>query len=181
MWPGYDKNDFYKPSLLRVHMKKPENIDNAVSRLSGEHKLIADYAARFARGRKEHDQDFFSRIGKFAASLKKDMVRHFELEELVFFPAAVNAMVSYETTLAVLNFQKEHGILEKELEYVLALEDQKASGNMNSPIIESLSLFLEKLKVHARRELVEIFPLIDSNSDCRKMVSKYLQESVPDL
>jgi hemerythrin-like domain-containing protein len=162
-------------------MEKPENVDDAVSKLSGEHKLIADYAARFARARKEQDHNFFLRIGKFAASLKKDMVRHFELEELVFFPAAVNTMASYDTTMTVLNFQKEHGLLEKELEYVLALEDKKTSGNVNSPMIESLNLFFEKLKVHARRELVEIFPLIDSNNECRKKVSEYLKESIPDI
>ncbi|MDZ7833204.1 MAG: hemerythrin domain-containing protein [Desulfobacterales bacterium] len=155
-------------------MTNVSKIDNTIAKLSQEHKLIADYVAKFSKGKAEKDKTFFAQLNQFIGFLKKDLIKHFELEEHVFFPAAINGSVSYDTALVVLGFQKEHGILEKELEAILSRENEIAPGKVDAALIRDLSSFFEKLKVHAKRELIELFPLIDENSRCKALVKQYL-------
>ncbi len=157
-------------------MTTDNSIDNVIARLSGEHKLIADYVVRFSKGVAQQDEAFFSKLHEFFDFLKKDLLRHFEMEELVFFPAAVDGAASYDTTLMVLHFQKEHGILEKELEWMLEQKHRFAPGQTDAALIETVTHFFERLKVHAKRELIELFPLIDADRRCKAMVKRYLEE-----
>ncbi|MGM0453385.1 MAG: hemerythrin domain-containing protein [Thermodesulfobacteriota bacterium] len=157
-------------------MQGSKNIDNAIAKLSQEHKLIADYVAKFSKGKSQKDKAFFAQLNQFIEFLKKDLLKHFELEEYVFFPAAVNGSPSYDTALLVLNFQKEHGILEKELEAILARQNEIGPGKLDAALLKSIGSFFEKLKVHAKRELIELFPLIDENDHCKSLVRQYLDE-----
>jgi len=153
-----------------------QNIDNIIAKLSREHKLISDYVVKFAKGKLSMDEGFFSGLDAFLDFLKKDLLNHFELEEMVFFPAAAIGAASYDTTLMVLSFQKDHGILEKELENILARKEKAGKGKTDPELIEILSGFFSALKVHAKREFVELYPLIDSDPRCKTLVKQYLQD-----
>lgn len=157
-------------------MTADQNINNVIARLSNEHKIIADYAVKFSKGRARADAEFFSGLHSFLDFLKKDLLNHFETEEMVFFPAAVNGSAAYETTLLVLKLQKDHGMLEKELEHVLALRDKAAPGKADPVLINTLGVFFDSLKLHSKREFMELYPLINEDRRCKLLVKQYLHD-----
>jgi iron-sulfur cluster repair protein YtfE (RIC family) len=149
------------------------NIDNAVLKLSQEHKLIIDYAVKFSRNRKNPDPAFLDGLESFLSFLRKDLTRHFKIEELVFFPAILNSDPSYMTSLLVLNLQKDHGSLENRLKTILALEKRLKEEKRREKMLEKIGHFLDDLKDHARREIQELFPVMDANESCMALLEEY--------
>ncbi len=149
------------------------NIDNAVLKLSKEHKLINDYAVQFSKNRHNPDTAFMDDLKSFLSFLQKDLKKHFRLEELIFFPAALNGEPSYETSLLVLNLQKEHGILEMRLKALRTSEKRLQEEKDRDKILREISNFLETLKDHARIEVRELFPMIDANKKCMALLKQY--------
>jgi iron-sulfur cluster repair protein YtfE (RIC family) len=149
------------------------NIDNPVLKLSKEHQLINDYAVRFSKNKKNPDEAFLKDLQTFLSFLKKDLERHFRMEELVLFPAAINGIPSYATTLLVLNLQKEHGMLENELKTILALEKHIKEESGRQKILSKTGKFIEDLKNHARVEMTELFPMIDASGKCMALLNEY--------
>ncbi len=153
-----------------------QKIDNEIAKLANEHKLIADYVAKFSKGKAKKDKAFFSSLQSFFRFLKKDLLRHFELEELVVFPAAVNGDPTYETTLAVLHLQKDHGRLESQFNQLLARESEMAPQKLNASLIKEMGTFFDKLKNHAKYELTELFPAMDQKPQCKNLIEQYLDD-----
>lgn len=153
----------------------PESIEinNIVLKLSKEHKLINDYAGTFARNMKNPDPAFMKDLQSFLAFLENDLIKHFRLEERLFFPAAVNGAPSYETTTLVLNLQKDHGILETRLKAISRANKRLTGQNPDDPVMGTISRFLEALKTHARLEVTELFPLINANKTCLALLKEY--------
>ena len=148
-------------------------IDNAVLKLSKEHKLISDYAVRFSKNIKNPDSAFMDDLKTFLSFLQKDLKEHFRLEELVFFPAALNGAPSYETSLLVLNLQKEHGILEMRVKAVRTAEKRLKESKDRDKVLREIADFLEMLKNHARIEVRELFPMIDADEKCMALLKQY--------
>jgi iron-sulfur cluster repair protein YtfE (RIC family) len=152
------------------------NIDNPVLKISNEHKIISDYAARFSKNRIKPDPAIEKDLPTFLNFLKKDLTRHFRLEELIFYPAALNGDPSYATCLMVLNLTREHGILETRLKAIQAVEKRMDEPKDRKVLLEKLSIFFEDLKDHARREITELFPLMDANRQCTALLKQYADE-----
>ena len=159
-----------------TQMTDIQKIDNEIAKLANEHKLIADYVAKFSKGKSQKDKAFFSNLQSFFQFLKKDLLRHFELEELVIFPAAVNGAPSYETTLAVLHLQKDHGRLENQFNQLLGRESEMAPQKLNASLVKEMGNFFENLKNHAKYELTELFPAIDQHNQCKNLIEQYLDD-----
>ncbi len=152
------------------------NIDNAILKLSKEHQLINHYAARFTTNQKKPDPAFLEDLPSFLSFLEKDLKKHFRMEEILFFPAALNGDPSYETSLLVLHLQKEHGILETRLKTVLAAGKRVQQGKDAALAFQKIGAFFEVLKNHARLEITELFPLIDKNKNCTALLKRYAHE-----
>lgn len=152
------------------------NIDNPVLRISNEHKIITDYAARFSKNRENPDPAFEKDLQSFLKFLKKDLKQHFRLEELIFYPAALNGDPSYATSLLVLNLTREHGIFETRVKAILAVEKRLDDEKRRTSLMEQIGNFFDDLKDHARREIIELFPLIDANARCTALLKQYIQE-----
>ncbi len=152
------------------------NIDNPVLRISNEHKIISDYSARFSKNRAHPDPAFEKDLPIFLNFLKKDLKQHFRVEELVFFPAAVNGDPSYATCLMVLNLTREHGILETRLKAIQSVERRLDTTGGRETLLEKLGDFFDDLKDHARREITELFPLIHANRQSTALLKQYAEE-----
>lgn len=154
-------------------MTQIRNIDNAVLKLSKEHQIIADYVIWFSKNMENPDPAFEEELHSFLAFLKKDLEHHFRMEELLFFPAALNGDPSYTTSLLVLNLQKEHGVLETRLKFVLAMEKSLKDKKNRAAALKKIGVFFEHLKNHARQEITELFPLINENEQCLALLQQY--------
>ena len=157
-------------------MAEIQNIDNAILKLSKEHQIIADYVVRFSRNMKNPDPTFQEELQSFLSFLKKDLTNHFRMEEILFFPAALNGDPTYTTSLLVLNLQKEHGVLETRLKSIQAMEKRLKEKNWSDDALQKIGDFLEDIKNHARKEVTELFPLIDENEKCVALLKEYAAE-----
>ena len=157
-------------------MAESQKIANAIALLSKEHKLIVDYSTKFEKNKTANNENFFSELSSFISFLEKDLRRHFEIEELAFFPAALNGAPEYDSTAIVLSLQKDHGKLQTILSGLLKKKDKIAAGQIDDGIIEELTDFFNALKIHAKRELMELFPMMNENIRCRALLIRYLND-----
>jgi iron-sulfur cluster repair protein YtfE (RIC family) len=155
-----------------------DNINNMVAKISKEHKIITDYVIVFFEKIKKKDKEFVDGLNEFVNFLKKDLLRHFNIEELVFFPAAILGAAAYESTLMVMNLQKDHGALEKQLQAIIELSKNAdlSQESLNQAMIASLETFFKQLKIHVKREMIELFPMIDENPRSRSLLKSYAAE-----
>ncbi|MDO9263272.1 MAG: hemerythrin domain-containing protein, partial [Desulfosalsimonadaceae bacterium] len=91
-------------------------VNSRVEKLSNEHKIIIDYVARFNKSYQEQDKEFFKGLATFFNFLEKDLLAQFRYEEIGIFPASIVGEANYGNTLLVMSLQKEHGILENQLQ-----------------------------------------------------------------
>ncbi len=162
-------------------MTELHDINNVVARLAQEHHIITDYVVKFNKKINERDERFVEELHDFLSFLKKDLIRHFQMEELIFFPAAAVGAPDYDTLLMVMSLQKDHGALEIRLKRIIAATDARAVSGLDSPMLKKLSLFFDDLKDHARRELTELFPLINENPRCKELMKTYITQVKSDV
>jgi iron-sulfur cluster repair protein YtfE (RIC family) len=159
-------------------MSSNENVNNMTAKLAQEHKIITDYVIKLNEKLKAKDKEFFNELNAFMSLLEKDLSRHFEMEEKVFFPAAIMGAAAYETTLMVMQLQKDHGALEKQLQSLI--ESSKLSDikpeTLSDIIVELLKDFFNRLKIHVKREMIELFPMINENPRSRSLLKSYAEE-----
>jgi hypothetical protein len=134
------------------------NIDNPVLKISNEHKIIIDYAARFSKNRIKPDPAFEKDLQTFLNFLKKDLNQHFRLEELIFYPAALNGDPSYATCLMVLNLTREHGMLETRLKAIQAVEKRMGEPKDREVLLEKIGIFLRISKIMPAGKSPSCFP-----------------------
>ena len=160
-------------------MAPAANINNMILGISGEHKIIMEYIVNFDKSLKEKDyKTLSSQIKGLAGFLEEDLLKHFAIEEQFFFPAVVLAMPSSETIGMVLDLQKQHGRLERELE---EFEEIAKGGLLTSDAsAEDLSVlkrFMNDLKEHAQFEIKEFFPLLDGSRKAIAHLKKLLKQA----
>ena len=159
-------------------MPSAETINNLTLKLAQEHKLITDYIVKLSDKLKSNDRGFIDEFSSFLSLLEKDLFTHFETEEKVFFPAAIMGAAAYETTLMVMQLQKDHGALEKELRSLV--ETSKISGikpeMLNEAMLALIKDFFTRLKVHVKREMIELYPMINENPRSRALLKTYIEE-----
>lgn len=158
-------------------MDIPQNINNAILKQSNEHKIILDYVSRFdtAIMNKKNDE-LLALIRHLAPFLQKDLISHFEMEERFFFPAILHTLPSEENIKTVLRLQYEHGILTRDLHWMTqAIERAKfQQADIDQELLRYLRPFLHALKIHARIEIVELFPLIDRSEACTDWITRQI-------
>jgi hemerythrin-like domain-containing protein len=159
-------------------MNEVNNIINTMTKISKEHKIITDYVSLFNTKLKEKDREFFEGLNAFIGFLKKDLLKHFHMEELIFFPAAILGERAYDTTLMVMNLQKDHGILENQLKSLIDdIKDRKLNPeNIEDELMEKIKGFFDALKIHAKREFIELYPMINENPRSKALMKSYFEE-----
>jgi hemerythrin-like domain-containing protein len=154
------------------------NIDNMVAKIAKEHQIITKYVAEFNKRYKTKDKEFFKGIASFFDFMEKDLLRHFQFEEVVIFPASMMGDSKYGNILMVMSLQKEHGIIENQLQVLISeLKDRKASHQkLSNELVDRLKDFFELLKNHTKREVTDLYPMIDENSKSKALLKVYIKE-----
>lgn len=154
------------------------NINNQVAKLSREHILINQYISEFNKNFKAKDREFFKGIATFFDFLEKELLGHFRFEEVVIFPASLVGESTYGNVLMVMTLQKEHGILETQFEALKSeirnLRQNKAP--LTNETIEKIKLFFDSLKNHAKREMTDLYPMVDANAKSKALLEVYAKE-----
>ena len=159
-------------------MEGSYNSDNAVAKISKEHKIITEYVIKFNKSLKIRDKEFFKGILTFLNFLETDLLQHFRFEEVVIFPAAIAGDPQYGNILMVMSLQKEHGLLENQLQILSAeINALKISREkLSNELIERIRIFLEELKKHAKREMTDLFPMVNANPQSKSLLPIYAEE-----
>jgi hemerythrin-like domain-containing protein len=154
------------------------NINNHVAKIAGEHLLITRYIAAFNKKLKERDKQFFKGLAAFFDFMEKDLLAHFRFEEVVVFPASLVGESTYGNVLMVMSLQKEHGILETQFETLKSeLQGLKtAHALLTNEMIDKIKLFFDLLKDHAKREMTDLYPMIDANAKSKALLEIYGKE-----
>ena len=168
----------YRHPEKDITMEGVYNIDNQIAKIAKEHKIITDYVVTFNKSLKTRDKEFFKGIATFFNFLEKDLLHHFRFEEVVIFPAAIAGETTYGNTLMVMFLQKEHGMLENQLQILgTEIKNIKTSHEkLTNEMIERIRIFFEALKDHAKRELTDLYPIIDANAKSKSLVEVYIEE-----
>ena len=154
------------------------NIKNQVEKIAKEHQLINNYIVTFNKAYKTKDPEFFKGLVKFFKFLEKDLLAHNRFEEVVVFPAFIVGETTYTNVLLVTGLQKEHGILEEQLGH-LAQEVRrvaKSGESMTNKLMGKIKNFIDLLAVHAKREMVDLFPAMNENSKAMALLRVYIKE-----
>jgi len=154
------------------------NIKNPVEKISKEHQLINDYVVTFNKAYQSKDPEFFKGLVKFFKFLEKDLLAHFRFEEVVVFPAFIGGETTYNNILMVTELLKEHGIMEEQLEYLVKeIRRVAVSGDpMTNKLMNKIKKFIDLLSVHAKIELVDLFPAMSENVKSIEVLEVYIKE-----
>lgn len=154
------------------------DVNTRVEKLSNEHKIIIDYVAKFNKSYKDRDKEFFKGLITFFKFLEKDLLAHFRYEEVVIFPASIMGEFSYDNTLMVMTLQKEHGLLESQLQGLTGeLKALKSSHEkLSSDLMEKIKTFMDDVKAHAKREMTDLYPMLNANAKCKALLEIYIKE-----
>ncbi|MCD6584433.1 MAG: hemerythrin domain-containing protein [Desulfobacteraceae bacterium] len=154
------------------------NINNDIAKIAKEHKLITEYVVSFNKSLKSRDKQFFKGIASFFNFLEKELLAHFRFEEVVLFPAALIGEPKYGHILMLMTLQKEHGILETQLQLLTAKIKhlQTSQKKLSNELIEEMRIFLDDLKIHAKREITDLFPMMDANPKVKALIEVYAKE-----
>lgn len=158
------------------------NINNQVAKIAREHQIITDYVVKFNKGLQNRDKEFFKGISSFFNFLEKDLLMHFRFEEVVIFPASIVGESKYGNILMVMTLQKEHGMLEIRLRALMAkIKNLLASREkMSNELIEEMRVFFDDLKTHAKREMTDLFPMVDASPKSKSLLEIYATEMKSD-
>jgi len=162
-----------KIGLLR---SKASGIDNVVLTLSKEHRIITDYAITCRETLEGLGSEYMAQtLSTLFFYMENDLGKHFYFEEQVLFQAALSGTVSGdEISSLVKKFKDDHPLIMAELDEISSSLKVlvKNQENIDAKIKDRIEAFLEKLKAHARKEMVELFPLIDSNEEKMKILNR---------
>ena len=66
--------------------------------------------------------------------------------------------------------------METRLKAILSVEKRLDDAKGRKSLLEKIGDFFNDLKDHARREITELFPLIDANRQCMALLKQYADE-----
>ena len=157
----------------------PQDINNPILKLSGEHEFVANYVERVDRHIQA--QDYHEALSEFQAKAQRlmpDLREHFDIEDKVILPAAVLGDPRAETVDMVIALAREHGALDFQFDL---LDKRLAKLDASDPaavraFIAALRAVLFAFKKHAMVEIGLLFPLVDRSDECSAHVRKLMRK-----
>ncbi|HIE27477.1 TPA: hemerythrin domain-containing protein [Candidatus Poribacteria bacterium] len=112
-----------------------------------------------------HEEEAWSQVKQIEDFFKR-VISHFEFEEKTVFPGVLSEYATSETIKLILELQKEHGIILKELE-----EFQKIISENTIPLDKEMNArlnvvgrgIIDRFLTHASKEDDELLPILQKN------------------
>lgn len=163
---------------LQVETDTQEDI---VLRVSGEHKLIAQYVVLLQEMLNKIEAPELSACITLLSLMKKELTAHFYLEEKVFFKICLAHLPEKEHPF-ITTLTQEHALLTYMLDEIKqgihqASEQKKAWG---APLRESIQKFINDLRNHAKKEITDLFPLLEAHAEAKSELLSTLQKIATD-
>lgn len=154
-----------------------EKIRQAVEKQSREHEHIFLKAAHFDRSLLENRySDIYVMIRSLTSLMELDLMKHFDQEEQLFYPAALLGVPDYEMTQLVLALQKDHGMLIREFELIRDEAVRMQEGHaLDEKLVQRFKEFLAHLQNHARWEADIFFPKLDKSAEAHAAMEAILR------
>ena len=156
-----------------------DSINNPILIQSEEHKLIFNYVSRIDNMLVNNNvEELTALVVGISRMMEKDLETHFLREEKVFFPALLVGRPSWEHTQVVTELISEHCSLRREMSTVVELvqEKLKHSSRVDEHLVQQIKPLIVSLKEHARKEIVDVFPVISEVKECTRLVSDYFNK-----
>jgi iron-sulfur cluster repair protein YtfE (RIC family) len=158
-------------------MQQPEN--NFILKMSQEHKLIMVTLKKLQDCLLVSDPAEFVRLLKIAIEpFEMEYVKHIRIEEFVVFRAGLETVPTRAVIKTTLKLQKEHGAME-----IMIQNLNKRLWNFsgqNSEFIgiqQNLKDLIKQIKEHSATEIRDLFPVLSTNSNCRKLIELFASEA----
>jgi iron-sulfur cluster repair protein YtfE (RIC family) len=181
-------------NLIRERVMR---IDNVVLTLSKEHKIINDYVIEYRKMLENPDHDLqVQDLDTLFDLMERDLIRHFQFEEQIIFAAVLAGEQNSTIVNTVDVLQREHGVMLEQLNSLIAdlkmlLKEQQnvehdstekdvlngsATHAKPTPIRGKIDSFMDLMKKHARNEIENIFPVIDSDHEKMSCLNELLSK-----
>lgn len=159
---------------LQPEMGSQEDI---VLRVSGEHKLITQYVIVLQEMLDKTEDPELTAITALLSLMENELTAHFYLEEKVFFKICLTHLPVEEHPLLT-TLTQEHALLNQMLEEIRQgiqqISEQKESWG--DPLRKALQKFIDDLKDHAKKEITDLFPLLEAHVEARSELLATLQK-----
>ena len=148
-------------------MKGVDNWVDPLRRLIKDHKDISEYVdnAEEILGLLL-DEEAWSKIKPIEDFFKQRVIEHFGFEEKIVFPAILSGCATPESIKLILELQREHGIILKELEEFLKIISENTiplDKETNTRLNVVGREIMDSLIVHASKEDDELLPILQKN------------------
>lgn len=165
-----------KQGLLR---KTPSEIHNVVLILSKEHRIINDYAVvcrKLLEGPGQNDT--VRNLLLLFERMEKDLADHFAFEENGLFQAAMAGEYPSDLSDLLAHLAQEHRAIIQGLDPLVArLTDLDRSQSPIDPVFhEKMDSFMTLIKQHAKNEMINLFPRIDSDPEKILALNRWMME-----
>ncbi len=148
-------------------MKQEDERVDPLKRLIKDHEEVSEYLENF----KEilgflHNGEAWKKIKPIENFFKKNVRSHFEFEEKIIFPTILLEAATPESIKLILELQREHGSILKELE-----EFQNIVSKSTVPLDKEMSdrlnvvgrVIIDSILLHASKEDDKLLPILRKN------------------
>ncbi len=148
-------------------MKSEGNWTDPLKRLIRDHEDVSEYLEDLEEILGFlHEEETWSNIKPIEKFFKQNVISHFKFEEETVFPVILSRCATPESTKLILELQKEHRSILKELE-----EFQRIISENTFPLDEETNTrlnvvgreILDSLLVHTSKEDDKLLPILKKN------------------
>ena len=158
-----------------MHFRK-ERIEGKFLKIAQEHEIVMAHLSKLKEILKDR-KNGLKRLGEMLPVFKSDMRQHFRIEERFLFPAALLSMPSIELVDMIMALGKEHGYTERDIQTLESLIEKKSDGSSAEDILDLLEKIIGDIEKHALIEIDQLFPKMESDKKCRKIIQGILLET----
>lgn len=158
-------------------MKEEGKWVDPLKRLIEEHEEVSEYleALKEVLGFLDNEEAW-NKIKPIENFFKQNVVDHFKFEEEIVFPPILSRAATPESIKLILELQREHGGILKELEEFQNIVS-KSTGPLDKETSDRLNVvgrvIIDSLLLHASKEDDKLLPILEKN---RQIFDKHREE-----
>lgn len=161
-----EKKENGNPLGLRPETAAMENI---VQRTAAEHKIVLRYMVALKEMVAVPGSPLaLAELDAILGLMQRDLRTHFDIEEKIFFKIGLTHLPTDHHGL-IAELTREHTLLNRQLEQLMdSVQVTQGHGVAGGDgLRETIEGFLALLKEHARKEITDLFPVLEANAEVK--------------